>query len=161
MRTITILIIMAAAAAAQPADPGGWTAAKWGMSDAQILAAIPAATRLDPPDAGAHVHIKSFDLAGAAFHVLFQTDQDGRLQAVLLSPVGDPAEGIDYLFQTIQNLLVEKYGRPWTSTEAHETEIQWSLKTTTITLSRVKFPGIDIQILNLHYKRKSADLDKM
>jgi len=153
--------MMAASSAAQPTDPGGWTAAKWGMTDAQILAAIPAATRLDPPDAGAHVHIKSFDLVGASFHVLFQSDKDGHLQAVLLSPVEPPAEGIDYLFQNLQNLLVEKYGRPWTSTEGHETEIQWSLKTTTVTLSRIKFPGMDIQILNLHYKRRSADLDKM
>ena len=160
MRTATLIVMIAATAMAAD-DPGGWTAAKWGMTDAQILAAIPSATRLDPPDAGAHVHIKSFDLAGAAFHVLFQSDKDGRLQAVLLSPVGDPAEGIDHLFQTLQHLLVEKYGRPWTSTEGHETEIQWSLKTTTIALSRVKFPGMDIQILNLHYKRKSADLDKM
>jgi len=156
-----MLVLAAIATGADTQDPGGWTAAKWGMTDAQVLAAIPVATSLDPPDAGAHVHIKSFDLAGAAFHVLFQADKDGRLQSVLLSPVGTPAEGINYLFQNLQNLLVEKYGRPWTSTEGHGTEIQWSLKTTTITLSRVKFPGIDIQILNLHYKRKSVDLDKM
>jgi hypothetical protein len=72
-----------------------------------------------------------------------------------------PSQGIDYLFQELQNLLVEKYGRPWTSSEGHQTEIQWSLKTTTITLSRVKFPGISIQLLDLQYKKKSANLDKM
>jgi hypothetical protein len=154
-------MLMMATAFIAADDPGGWTAAKWGMTDAQILQAVPTATRLDPPDADAHVQIKSFPLAGSDFHVLFQSDKDGRLQAVLLSPIGTPSEGFDYLFQNLQNLLVEKYGRPWSSTEGHQTKIQWSLKTTTITLSQAKFPGIDIQILNLHYKRKDPDLEKM
>jgi hypothetical protein len=157
-------MMLAAVATFAAEDPGGWSKAKWGMSDEEILAALPGqAVRLDPPEKylGSRVHIPSFELAGSEFEVHFVPDKAGRLSSVLLSPVGTPSEGFDYLFQSLENLLVAKYGRPWKSTEARSERIQWSLKTTTITLSRSKFPGFDIQILNLQYKVRPADLDKL
>ncbi len=161
-RRLPIYMMLALSVAAVAADdPGGWTAAKWGMTDAQILQAIPAATRLDPPEKVNHarVHIESFDLAGAIFHVYFVPGKDG-LENVILSP-RKPDEGFASLFQRLQELLVQKYGRPWISTEDRTTELQWSLKTTTLTLSLSRIPAIDMEILTLQYKKKSADLDKM
>ena len=161
MRLLPI-IMMSLLTAVAADDPGGWTAAKWGMTDDQLLAAFPGqAARLDPPDAGAHVHIKPLQLSGADFHVLFQSDKDGRLTSVLLSPIGQPPQGYDLLFQSLQNLLSEKYGRPWKSDSADKTEFQWSLKTTIISLSRIQIAGLSPQIINLHYRQKPADLDKM
>jgi hypothetical protein len=143
-------------------DPAGWTAAKWGMTDAQILQALPGqAVPLDPPQIHglARVQIKSLDLAGTKFSVTFVSDEKGCLSSVLLHP--SDKGPLDSLFQTLENMLVEKYGRPWSSNADHETKIQWSLKATTITLSHLKYPGLPVEILNLQYKRKDPDLDKM
>ena len=160
---LPIYMILATAAVLVAADdPGGWTAAKWGMTDEQILQAVPAATRLDPPEKFNHarVHIPSFDLAGSRFHVYFIPGPAGQLDQVLLS--AEPCDaGYDVLFQQLQELLVQKYGRPWSSAEGNTTEFQWSLKTTTITLSRTKNQAINIEFLHLQYSKKSADLDKM
>ena len=159
---LSIYMMLAAGCAMAADDPGGWTAARWGMTDAQILQAIPEAPRLDPPEKVNHarVHIEAFDLAGAIFHVYFVPGKDGTLDSVLLSPQ-QPAEGFVYLFQHLQELLVQKYGRPWTSKEGATSELQWSLKITTISLSLASIPAINLQILTLQYRKKSADLDKM
>lgn len=153
--------MMLAVAALAADDPGGWTSAKWGMSDDQILQAIPQAARLDPPEKVNHarVHIPAFDLAGAQFHVYFIPDQVG-LAGVILS-AKEPDEGLDALFRHLQELLVQKYGRPWTAGVDQTTDLQWSLPTTTITLSMVRIPAIKMQMLSLSYKKKSADLDKL
>lgn len=164
MKPLIILMLLAGATLAAD-DPAGWNGAKWGMTEEQILQALPGqAVRLDPPEKFNHarVHIPTLDLAGASFHVYFVPDEKGGLNSVLLSPEKEPPIGFDFLFQSLQNLLVEKYGQPWVSTEGHNTEIRWSLKTTTITLSRIKFPEFpNLQIISLQYKRKDPDLDKL
>jgi len=148
-----------AAALSAADDPGGWTAAKWGMTDAQILAALPGqAVRLDPPEKlnRSSVHIPELDVAGTKFHVYFTPDKDGLLSSVLFSPIGSPAQGLDAVFQELQNLLVDKYGRPWKTDEQGNSEIQWSFPTTVITLSRIKVSGFGTQFVHLQYKRKVA-----
>jgi len=145
-------------------DPGGWTGAKWGMSADQILQALPdQAVRLNPPEKYNHAtaHIPSFQLAGASFHVYFIPDNDGHLKSVVFSPLDVTREGLDFLFQRLQNLLIEKYGRPWKSTEQANTEIQWTFKTTTIILSRTQVKDFGTQFVSLRYKQKESDLDKM
>ncbi len=165
MRRISLYIALALAPvfAADVPDPGGWTTAKWGMSEAQILAAVPGAVRLDPPDKVNHaaVHMPTYDLAGVAFHVYFVPGSDGKLESVLLNPVGEPAEGFESVYQRLQNLLVEKYGRPWNSTEGSTHEMQWSRPTTTIALSLIRLPAIKMAMLHLQYKLRSTELDKM
>ena len=146
---------VAAALAAAADDPAGWTTAKWGMTAEQILAAVPQAQRLDPPEKnGARVHIPELDLAGGQFHVYFVPDKDGLLRAVVLTtPITPPPAGFDSLVQNLQNLLVEKYGRPWKSDGEVATEFEWSFATTTITLSRMKFEGKTLSV-TLRYRKK-------
>ena len=162
------MYMMIAAVVQAADDPGGWTAAKWGMTDAQILQAIPAATRLDPPEKNTHagVQIESLELSGKDFHVLFVPDSKGLLNSVLLVPAAKyEGRGLDGLFKDLEQLLVEKYGRPWITNagkELKQTVDQWSLKTTTIILSLAWSPlAPEMQIITLQYRRKAADLDKM
>jgi hypothetical protein len=154
---IVKLSLLAAAAAFAADDPGGWTKAKWGMTDAQILAAFPGqAVRLDPPDAGAHIAIKAFDLAGSPFYVRFLTDPESGLNRVVVHAPHLSSERLDLLFQNLQNMLVEKYGRPWKSAEFGESELQWSFPSTTITLGRTKVTGFGTQFLTLIYVKRVA-----
>jgi len=150
------LCLLAALAAFAAEDPGGWTKAKWGMTDDQLLAAFPEqAVRLDPPEQnGARVAIRSIDLAGAKFDVYF-IPSDAGLRKVVLTAQHQPATSLDFLFQTVQNLLVDKYGRPWRSDESAATSLQWSFPTTTIVFDRMRVSGFGTQFLSLIYTRKS------
>jgi hypothetical protein len=145
-------------------DPAGWSKARWGMTDQQIIDGFAGqAVRLDPPDKvnGARVWIESLDLAGTNFQVYMVPDKDGRLSSVLLSP-RDLADGTDSLFQTLGELLVQKYGRPWkTGEEDGITEEQWTFSTTVVTLTRGKLPMTKTRIVNIQYRKKSPDLDKL
>jgi hypothetical protein len=148
--------LAAALAATAADDPCGWTTARWGMTADQILAAVPQSQRLDQPERnGARITVPSLDLAGAKFHVWFIPDDHELLRAVVLdSGVTPPGAGFDSLFQDLENMLVEKYGRPWKSDEV-ATELQWSFQTTTLTLSRMKFHGQTLSVA-IHYRRKDA-----
>ena len=187
---------MMSAAAVAADDPAGWSAAKWGMSDAEILHAIPAATRLDPPEKVgmsaeqsaqlaklrndlrrmrgqpelpaepvhgnqvlAHVAVP-VELARTKFRALMVPDQAGRLASVLLSPIHQ-TDATVALFESLEQLLVQKYGRPWTTRDGDSAEIQWTIKTTVITLTRWHSPMTGTLHVSIQYKRKSADLDKM
>jgi hypothetical protein len=139
MRSVSLLIALAAALSAAD-DPGGWTAAKWGMTEAQLRDAFPAQP-------------VSVELAGTTFHVRFISTKDALTQ-VKLDPVEPVKQGLDSLFQDLQNMLVEKYGRPWSSTEGPTSELQWTFKTTTISLSRVRLSGFGTQFVFLTYRKK-------
>ncbi|HTX34337.1 MAG TPA: hypothetical protein VME43_04920 [Bryobacteraceae bacterium] len=148
----TYIMVALALACAAVEDPGGWTKAKWGMTDDQVLAAFPGqAARLDPPELnGARVSIKSIELSGAEFRVYFIPDAAGHLRAVILNAVKPTGA----LFQSLENLLVAKYGRPWKTDEAGDSGVQWSFPTTVITLTRVQVPNFGTQFLSLAYKLK-------
>jgi hypothetical protein len=158
-----MMLTAAVTSAADADDPGGWTKAKWGMTEAELLAAFPGqAARLDPPDknTGCRVVIKDFTLSGVNFQVYMMPDPDGRLSSVLLQPAKSDDQ-TDQLFQDLQNLLVQKYGRPWKTAEGNNAEIQWTFKTSTVTLARTRFPGFTTQLVHVRYAHKDPDLDKM
>ncbi len=82
MKTLT-LAVLATVLAAQPApeDPGGWRAAKWGMTEEEVLAALPGqAARLPGlhKDGTASVVIEPLIIAGHDFRVTFVPARVGR-----------------------------------------------------------------------------------
>lgn len=164
MRSLYIVMLAVLAASAAD-DPGGWTKAKWGMTEPQIADAFGKdAVRLDPPEkiSDIQVHLAvPVDLAGVQFRALMVPDAAGKLDSVLIDPVNQ-SDANDGLYQSLQELLVQKYGQPWkASEELGISELQWTVGTTVITLTRGKLPLTDQRIVNIHYRKKSSDLDKM
>lgn len=148
-------MIAASSAAIAADDPGGWSKANWGMTADQILAAFPGeAARMPEPDKYNHaaVSIDSIDVAGTTFRVYFIPDDAGRLAAVNIQP-RDMAGNSESTFQSVENLLVEKYGRPWKSDDA-ETELQWTFPTTTLTLAKTTLPGSRAVFVSLTYTHR-------
>lgn len=141
-------------------DPGGWSKAKWGMTEPQLADAFGSAmVRLDPPEriSGRPIHLAvDLDLAATPFRALLIPDADGHLSSVLLSPRSDKNRS-GYTFAAVQQLLVQKYGRPWKSEAKDTTSLQWSLPTTVITLTLIEDKQFGFAILTLQYKRKLAD----
>lgn len=161
-----LLCAVALGAVLFAADPGGWSKAKWGMTEDQILQAFGAeAVRLEPPEkvSDVPVHIAvPIQLAGVPFRALMIPDEDGKLSSVLLAPVHTSDE-TDVLFQNLKELLSQKYGHPLLTTqEGHFTEVLWLAGSTVITLSRVVLPLTSEQrIVSLKYAPKSVDLDHL
>ena len=85
--------------------------------------------------------------------------EDGKLDHVLFTPVS-ASDQTDQTFQSLENLLVQKYGRPWRSDE-DQTELQWSFPTTTIHLNRMKLPGSDMRLINLIYRQRRPETNPL
>jgi hypothetical protein len=142
-------------------DPGGWSKAKWGMTDDEILKAFDGQVkRFDKVDAyqKARVGIESLEVAGVKFKVYMSPGPDDKLEHVLFTPISRD-DNDDHTFQALENLLVQKYGPPWRSDDDRsETELQWSFATTIISLTRrtlPHLPGMQVQyFVNLMYKRR-------
>lgn len=158
-RSILICTLFTVAAAAAD-DPGGWSKAKWGMTEPQIASAFGADRIVHIPLAagGAQPGV-DIDLVGAPFRAMFGL-KDGRLAGVNISPRQEKDRN-DQVFESLVNALVEKYGRPWKSETGQmlkTTEYQWSLPTTVITASFTTASSVtDICILDIHYGRRSVD----
>jgi hypothetical protein len=144
-------------------DPGGWTKAKWGMSSAEIIKLFEGDAIKEDLPAGStfgRISIPAYEVVGTKFYVLLITDKDDRLDHVSMRPVA-MADCTDQLFQSLEELLVQKYGRPWKSDESGTTEFQWTFATTVITLSRTKSSITGAALLSVSYKRRAPGFDKM
>ena len=140
MRSAHIMMALAVALVAGD-DPGGWSKAKWGMTEEEVIKAFDGQVkRIEAAEPGQRprVGIEALDVAGMKLTVSMGFGADGKLRAVLFEPV-NLSDASNDMFQRLENLLVEKYGRPWKSSEGTSTgstEMQWSFATTVITLSR-------------------------
>jgi hypothetical protein len=149
--------------AAGAADIQGWSNARWGMTEDEILAAFPNAVRLTGAAAErctkyghAPVSIPDVDVAGIILSVHLVIDPKTGLRMVLLSPA-NPGATTAQDFQTIEALLVQKYGRPWNRMTDDTAKSQWSLPSTIIELESIgiRLPGarrISAFFLSLTYE---------
>ena len=156
-------------AADRPSDVKGWTATTWGMTEGEILKALPAqASQLAKPvkyaDRAATVGIERLTINHTDFIVDFLPDQQGRLDRVLLRPVSEnPLESV---FQTLAASLTEKYGpadfKDPTSGPVQKRIMRWTFPSTTIELLFTNMSIIKRNNLVLVYDRSTKkDLDKM
>jgi hypothetical protein len=129
-------------------DPGGWSKAKWGMTDAQLSEVFGAETLYI--DGHVAVHLTVGDIL---CHAMMHFDKDGHLNLIGIGPVKID-DMTDALYLNLQEMLVQKYGRPWKSDEENGiTSLQWTFPTTLITLQRMKLPMIARRNVSLTYER--------
>jgi hypothetical protein len=157
------ILFLSISLAAGAADIQGWSNARWGMTEQQILDAFPTAVRLTGAAAErytkfghAPISIPDVEVAGIVLTVHLVTDPKTGLRMVLLSPA-NPGATTAQDFQTIEALLVQKYGQPWNRTVEDTAESQWSLASTIIKLESigVRLPGarrISAFFLSLTYE---------
>jgi hypothetical protein len=121
-------------------DPGGWSKARWGMTEEEVVKAFDGQVkRIDVAgNPRGRLGIEALEVAGMKLTVSMGFGADGKLRTVLFEPV-NLSDASNDMFQRLENLLVEKYGRPWKSSEGTSTgstEMQWTFATTVVTLSR-------------------------
>ena len=148
MKTIARLfpLLLVASLYAQPADPGGWTKIKWGMTFAQVRALYPAAVE-SRDSYWSHLTLPDISVSGVPFRVsvLAKTPASPIAAVSLTCSFGlraDPqwasCNGPED-FDTLKALLLEKYGRQ--KNEEHKVEFGdpahlflWVFPTTSIQL---------------------------
>ena len=154
---------------AAPVDPDGWSKAKWGMNQSQILNVFPEAKLYEVPgiERGSKrlvFGMKGFQIDRMKFEVRFYFDSDERLREVVLSPEGGETRirGVTTLaLPARDNLLIalrDKYGKPdakapeRTGKYSISYEWEWLFPKTAITLHYVDFGEGEGGILSLGYK---------
>jgi hypothetical protein len=121
----------------------GWAATRWGMTEAETLAAVPDARRaLKPMTAPAGLML--IEVPGIDIGARTLTAQlyfvDGRLSMVAIEAtrLEESEPDLFGLFESAESLLVEKYGPSTTATrDALKREVVWLLGPTTLTLTEM------------------------
>ncbi len=144
------LLLVAIAHQAAAADVTGWRAARWGMTDAELVAAFgPALKRLPGRwqygGAFAERALFGVELGGLEFMALFQMNQaTGRLQQVLLERRG--AQATPAAYDRMMAALEATYGpaedlclTPHPDGALRRLSLRWRFATTTIQATWLHF----------------------
>jgi len=156
LASLYIGTVLCGAGVLAAADPTAWSKTSWGMSDAEIRAALEpgqvrdVAERLRVGDKvePARVGIPKISIAGTDFRVYFLTDPGG-LHQISLQPI-DKADATDAVFHSLEAALTLKYGTPFS--RAGETSLaQWKTSTSVIRLEFVALKNVPFKSLWLIY----------
>ena len=154
---LTVLALLFSAA-----DPGGWQAARWGMTPDQVLAAFPNQAKPNlsakPFKGGLElVTIDQIQVGDYPMHVIFRFDEKTKLLTTVVLGTNRKEDVTERDFQALETLFLQKYGRPWHQDEPETSTSIWTFPTTTITLKRVQLRNIVFRSLWVAYEQKKSD----
>jgi hypothetical protein len=164
---LMLLLLAPVDAFAREADLAGWGETRWGMTTAELDALFgDRLRRIDPPLVYAQATVGRMlpqaEFGGIAFRALFQMDESGRLQQVLLERRN--AKATPPAFEAALTALRDRHGEadrvcgtPAAGAESSpvEREWVWALPTTTIHLSYLDYRG------GILYHDPSQDIDPL
>jgi len=137
---------------AQPKDVEGWSKARWGMTEEQILSAFEGQVEQFPKTEtyqGVYVNlwIRNLDIGGEQYEVRFQMDnKTSQLVQVLIKPKEGKALSVHFKF--LEQMLIEKYGPPSYKNDEHSRTMTqftcaWNFPTTIIELKYTDFKVVE------------------
>ncbi len=150
--------------AQRPTDVPGWQAARWGMSEPEVVKAFNGAAkqigfplnRRSYGDGVANYGVPDLVIEGLPFHSEFVVDRNGFLVRVAIKAAGNPSQG-DFL--ALEKGLNAKYGPPDFVAADGITKIRrWLFPTTIIELSFLDAQSsLGLRVLGVFY---SANMTK-
>jgi hypothetical protein len=167
---LLLVLIVAPVLAQEPQDLDGWRAAKWGMSETDVLGAFGGeAVRLNQPErfhgpTVATIAIPKYEIQSTECRVLFGFNAAGALSLVQIAPLDNVTPGVwhEGLFTSLDNLLTEKYGEPTSTKDERVVRSRvWRLPRTVISLNYLFavfgiLKGIDLLTLTYQATPKEA-----
>ena len=168
---LLLLLIVALVLAQEAQDLDGWRAAKWGMTESDVLAAFAGeAVRLEKPehfkDTIGSLAIPKYEIQSTEYRVLFGFNAKGALSIVQIAPMDNTTLGVSHevLFGSLENLLTEKYGKPTSAKDERVVRSRmWRLPRTVISLNYLfaEFGTVKrIDMLILTHQPPSKETDK-
>ncbi len=161
---------------AQLKDVEGWSKARWGMTEEEILKAFTGEAkqlekRENYKNAYATVGIDDIEIGGAKYKVRFLMDNyKNTLRQVLIKTKDENPAGAEVWFKSLEQMLVEKYGQPSYKDEKREPDRRisrtvvlegsvklttaWNFPTTIIELSYLEIRSINSRILTISYRQR-------
>jgi hypothetical protein len=163
------LLVVGTIFAQEAQELDGWRAAKWGMTEADVLAAFAGeATRLEKPeefrsgDIG-KVEIPKYEVQSTKYRVRFGFDDKGALSLVVIGPPDNGTVGVSHesAFRSLESLLTEKYGKPTSAKDEVPTRTRmWRFPRTVISLTYF-VSAAEFDLLLLSYRPPSKEADKL
>lgn len=148
----------------QPKDVEGWSKAQWGMTEEQILEIFKGeVVRLDKVEFYenwyASIGINNLEIGGDKFYVHFLMNKKKKtLQQVNIIAKEEALQGIEVVFEFLEQLLVEKYGKPsFKNEEEYKGRVIWNFPTTVIELSYLVISEINFKKLTIIYHPPRKD----
>lgn len=145
---------------AQISDLKGWGNTRWGVTEAEILANVPEARRVEPRkyfnERYATVVIDTFMVANIPFDVSFvMSGETKKLELVTMNCLVKVTQTD---FEDVLTSLTNKYGTPTNQNRKEtkryiEADIRWLFETSKVDLSFIDAPKIS-NTLNIRYAPK-------
>ena len=143
-----------------PADPGGWTKAKWGMKESQIKAAFPQTAQVKDSAGKVRLGLSEYPIDLDKYTVTFWFAEDGGLASIAFDPeTKGPRNAVaEAVKLDLLDDLTEKYGTPTAATnEKNEhgggstRKWQWRFSKTRIILTWAAYADPDFKHLDQTY----------
>jgi len=160
-------LFLCAALSAQPiskagADVTGWTSTKWGMTAAQVRAAVPYPTEQDPDSKNLQI-VPPIQIGRIPVRVDFDFT-DGKLTLVGLTAIhAEDHVTANGAFASLKRSLIEKYGKPSdeqtrTDTSGTTQEVFWSFPSTQIVLRLIDWRFLASAMITYAPSEKNSPL---
>jgi len=170
MRTAVLALLVAAASTclAQKTEIDGWSSARWGMTEREVMAAFPREAiqpRGNPSDRHfgnqtATIRIESADFGGIRLQANFFFDDNGGLVKVLLRrPESTPPARASEWFRTLAASMDSEYGEPTIrGSDARGDHLlsAWIFPRTVIQLSFLDAAILNMSLLAVTFEKRTS-----
>lgn len=155
MRIYVYIVALLCCATATAAQNDGYAGAKWGMTSAQVLAAVGTSKPGNGDELGGGrvlVVKEQIDVVGAQYTANFIFGRDDKLKSVMLRPVVDlDAMSGPNEFEKVDIALIGKYGQPYYTENGNLRAARWHAGSNDIELYLAVVPDI-AAVVNIIYR---------
>lgn len=141
----------------------GWNKAVWGMNEEDLIKNFPDAVKLEKPVLVLHsdgtfvsIIIPNYKIGKQTFKISFQMRPEDKTLSNILMELNETP--LDAIFDSITNLLIEKYGEPKNNQKSeYEKKILWVYPKTKIALTRIVMKDIKLDKLMILYSQREGN----
>lgn len=172
---LILLFLMCNYVLAQSNDVEGWSKARWGMTEDDLLKAFEGqAIRLEQKnynDSYSTIEIRDIEIGSDHYQVRFLMDNNKKtLSKVLITPLDTDLAAAEIRFKGLEKLLIEKYGQPSFRDDKKEPDTRisgslvhkgsvklttaWNFSSTIIELSYLELRSINMRSLVISYSQR-------
>lgn len=183
----TVVTFFPLIVSAQDNDLNGWDEVKWGMSEEEIVKVYGNKLvkfnkrehygKVKPNKDYATMGLEPVEIGGRQFKVTFIMDgTSNKLKAVNVKPLEKLGGGSVVLFRSLEEMLVEKYGKPSYQNKEDEPDerlsggvvlegsknyiTKWLLPRTIISLKYLEIRPVKLTLVVIQYKKRDSSRTK-
>jgi hypothetical protein len=171
---LVFLLLLCIVTLSQTKDVTGWNKSYWGMTITEIDSVfknqIITKEKNEFNESYSNREIQNLEISSDKYRVIFiMNKKTDKLIGVTITPMQKDAEGLKWNFNSLDQMLVDKYGQPSFKYESPitdrnivESKYVWNFKSTIITLDYYEMKSVSYKSMFLAYEqRNSIDNEKI